>query len=152
MSSAVRTEVFECNPDQFYEIITDFPRYHEFLPEVRQCKVLESNGKKKLVQFEVSVIKTFTYRLWMTMDPPHNLSWTLDGGDLFKLSNGSWKLEPVEGDKTRATYFVEGRFKIFIPSVVEKNLLNNNLPRMFKNYHERVAKIYPRASVQASES
>jgi ribosome-associated toxin RatA of RatAB toxin-antitoxin module len=138
---ATRTEVFDCTPEQMFQVVTDYAKYHEFLPEVRQCRVLRQEGDRKLVQFDVNVIKTFSYRLWMTEAPPTSLSWSLEGGDLFKLSNGSWKLED-QGGKTRATYSVEGKFKVFIPSIVEKNLMNNSLPRMFANYRSRIEALF----------
>jgi ribosome-associated toxin RatA of RatAB toxin-antitoxin module len=141
MAAASTHETFPCTREQFFNLITDFEKYPEFLSEVKSCKVLETKGGKKLVEFHVNVIKTFSYRMWMTEDAPQRLSWTLDSGDLFKTSTGFWELKDA-GPNTDATYSVEATFKIFVPGPVAKALVNVNLPNMMRAYKERVKKIY----------
>jgi ribosome-associated toxin RatA of RatAB toxin-antitoxin module len=141
MAAASTVEVFPCSPEQFFKIIADFEKYPEFLSEVKQCKVLKADGNKKLVEFQVSVIKTFSYRLWLTEEGPKRLSWTLEGGDLFKTSVGSWDLTD-KGGKTEAKYAVEATFKVFVPGPVAKALVNVNLPNMMKAYQQRVKSLY----------
>lgn len=137
MAAASTTETFPCTPEQFFAIISDYESYSDFLTEVKQCKVLRTEGARKLVEFNVSVIKTFTYRLWMTEDAPRRISWTLESGDLFKTSEGSWDLKEVNG-RTEAKYAVDATFKVFVPGPVAKALVNVNLPAMMKAYQERV--------------
>ncbi|MGE3759539.1 MAG: type II toxin-antitoxin system RatA family toxin [Pseudobdellovibrionaceae bacterium] len=141
MAAATTTEIFPCTTEQFFKIISDYEKYPEFLSEVKGCKVLKTDGNKKLVEFNVSVIKTFTYRMWMTENAPNSISWTLEGGDLFKTSSGSWKLHDMNG-KTKAEYAVDATFKVFVPGPVAKALVNVNLPNMMKAYQERVKKAY----------
>lgn len=141
MAGASTNETFPCTREQFFNLITDFEKYPEFLSEVKSCKVIEAKGNKKLVEFQVNVIKTFSYRLSMTLDSPQKLSWVLDSGDLFKTSIGSWELKEV-GGQTQATYAVEATFKIFVPGPVAKALVNVNLPNMMRAYKDRVKKIY----------
>jgi hypothetical protein len=108
---------------------------------VKSCKILKSEGERKLVEFSVSVIKSFTYRLWMSEVPGKKISWTLESGDLFKTSTGSWVLEDL-GGKTKAHYAVDATFKVFVPGPVAKALVNVNLPNMMKSYQDRVKKKY----------
>lgn len=56
----------------------------------------ETDAKVRTVK---SVVR-FTY------DGPERLSWTQEEGDL-KSVNGSWQLEDLGGDRTRATYSIE---------------------------------------------
>lgn len=140
-SKASQTEVFNCSPTEFFAIISDYEKYPEFLAEVKEMKVLKAEGAKKLVEYKVMVLKTFVYRLWMTELAPQRIDWELDGGDLFKSTRGSWVLEESQG-KTKATYSVEGEFKIFVPGPVAKGLLQGSLPNMMKSYRERVKKVY----------
>lgn len=142
MAAASNTETFSCTPEQFFAIVADYEKYPEFLTEVRKCTVLKTEGNKKLVEFEVSVIKTFKYRLWMTEDAPKRVSWTLEGGDMFKTSVGSWDLSDAGEKQTKALYSVEATFKVFVPGPVATALVNVNLPNMMKAYRERVKKIY----------
>lgn len=141
MSSAQTTEVFHCTPQEFFNIIVDFEKYPEFLPEVKECKVIQDQGNKKLVEFQISLIKNFSYRLWMNVDAPKKLSWSFDSGDLFKISNGHWELEDL-GGKTKANYWVEAKFKVFVPGPIAKTLVNVNLPNMMNAYRKRVEKLY----------
>ncbi len=104
-------------------------------------KILKSEGERKLAEFSVSVIKSFTYRLWMSEVPGKKISWTLESGDLFKTSVGSWLLEDL-GGKTKAKYDVDATFKVFVPGPVAKALVNVSLPNMMKAYQERVKKLY----------
>lgn len=141
MAKASTTEVFNCTPEQFFKIISDYEKYHEFLQEVKQCKVLKTEGSRKLVEYHVSVIKSFKYSLWMTENPPKGIQWEFAGGDIFKTSIGSWKLEDEAG-KTRATYTVEATFNMFVPSPIANALVSVNLPGMMSAYHKRVAQLY----------
>lgn len=141
MASATTTEVFPCTPEQFFAIVSDYEKYPEFLSEVKDCKILETKGPKKLVEFKVSVVKTFTYRLWLSEDPGKKVSWTFDSGDIFKTSDGSWELADL-GGKTQAKYAVDATFKLFVPGPVAKALVNVNLPNMMKAYHARIKAKY----------
>ncbi|NUN06709.1 MAG: SRPBCC family protein [Bdellovibrio sp.] len=141
MAKASTTEVFNCTPEQFFKIISDYEKYHEFLAEVKQCKVLKTEGSRKLVEYNVQVMKSFKYSLWMSETPPHGITWEFASGDIFKTSVGSWKLENEAG-KTRATYTVEATFSMFVPGPLANALVSVNLPNMISSYHKRVKQLY----------
>ena len=141
MPSASHVETFNCSVPEFFKIVTDYEKYPQFLQEVKECKVLKTEGNKKLVEYKVSVIKSFSYQLWMTESEPGLVSWTFAKGDIFKTSVGSWKLDDV-GGKTRATYSVEATFGVFVPGPVANTLLKVNLPAMMSAYHKRIKDLY----------
>lgn len=141
MPSADTSELFNCTPEQLFKIVTDYDKYSEFLNEVKECRVVKEEGGKKLVEFHISALRDFTYKLWMTETPSSGVTWTLESGDIFKTLNGSWKLVD-EGGKCRATYAVEGEFSIFVPGPIAKALMSVNLPNMMASYHKRISKIY----------
>jgi ribosome-associated toxin RatA of RatAB toxin-antitoxin module len=141
MPGANHTEVFNCSPDEFYKIIADYEKYPEFLSEVKAIRVLKKDGKKKLVEYKVSVIKTFSYSIWTQEDEPKSISWEFAGGDIFKTMSGSWKLKDEAG-KTRAVYSVDATFGVFVPGPIAKTLLTVNLPTMMSAYHKRIKDIY----------
>jgi ribosome-associated toxin RatA of RatAB toxin-antitoxin module len=141
MADATATDVFKCSVSDFYKIITDFSKYPEFLSEVKSCNVIDEQGGRKLVEYEVSVIKTIKYTLWMTEIENVELSWELAGGDMFKTNKGYWKLKDEAG-KCRATYFVDCSFKLFVPGPIAKTLVQVNLPNMMSSYHKRVSELY----------
>lgn len=141
MADAKTTELFDCTPEQFYQIVSDYEKYSEFLSEVKSCKIVKVEGSRKLVEYTVNVIKDFKYRLWMTEEPNKRISWVLESGDLFKVSNGYWIIEEEAG-KTRATYFVEAKFNMFVPGPIAKTLVKVNLPNMVSSYRKRVQELY----------
>ena len=141
MAKAEKTETFNCTPEQFYKIITDFEKYPEFLKEVSDCRIIEKKKDKLLIEFSVDVVKKFTYRMWTKLNPPTGIEWELDSGDIFKTSVGSWTLKDLKG-KTEATYKVEATFKVFVPGPLAKALVSVNLPAMMNAYHQRLKEVY----------
>lgn len=144
MADAQATETFNCTPKEFFDIVTDYEKYPEFLGEVKACRVLKKEGDTKLVDYKVSVVKAMQYQLKTKEVEPSLVSWEYAGGDAFKTMSGSWKIDEVPGDKTKCkcTYSVEATFKIFVPGPVAKTLLNVNLPTMMASYHKRIKAVY----------
>jgi coenzyme Q-binding protein COQ10 len=143
MASASTTEIFDCTPEQFFKIITDYEKYPEIITEVSDCKIIRDEGSEKIVEFKVSMIKTFAYRLRLKETPNSKLEWDLDSGDIFKTSKGHWILKEENG-KTKADYYVEATFKIFVPGPIAKGLVSVNLPNMMNSYKKRVKELYGR--------
>lgn len=141
MADAKTTELFDCTVEEFYQIVSDYEKYPEFLSEVKGCAIVQEEGSRKLVEYTVNVIKDFKYRLWMEEQPTVRISWVFESGDLFKVSNGYWQLEDEAG-KCRSTYFVEAKFNMFVPGPIAKALVNVNLPNMMSSYHKRVKELY----------
>lgn len=141
MAKATHTEVFNCTTEQFFALISDYEKYHEFLAEVKKCTVVKKEGSRKLVEYNVQVVKNFKYQLWMTETAPNAISWEFASGDIFKTSVGSWKLEDQAG-KTKATYSVEATFGVFVPGPIANALVSVNLPNMMSAYHKRVKQVY----------
>jgi len=150
MAKASTTELFPCTCDQLFKIITDYSKYPEFLQEVKSCKVVKTEGSKKLVEYQVSLIKTFSYNLWMTEEKvakpgadgiSHKVVWEFASGDIFKTMKGFWILKEEAG-KCRATYEVEATFGIFVPGPVAKAAVSVNLPNMISAYHKRIKQLY----------
>ncbi len=141
MPGANHTEIFACSVEQLYDVIADYERYPEFLSEVKECKILKTEGDKKIVEYHISLIKTFKYSLAMKEQRPNLITWEFVGGEIFKSSSGSWKLQEEAG-RTRANYTVEAVFSMFIPGPIAKTLLTVNLPTMMSAYHKRIKELY----------
>ena len=141
MAKAQTTEVFNCTPEQFYKIVTDYEKYPQFLNEVKTCKILKTEGNRKLVEYSISLIKSFKYSLWMTETEGKTISWEFASGDIFKSMKGFWKVEDEAG-KTRATYNLEATFGVFVPGPIANALVSVNLPNMMSSYHKRIQQVY----------
>lgn len=141
MADVKHTEVFNCTPEQFFDLLVDYEKYPKFLNEVKECKVVGEDSGRKQVQYKVSVVKTFKYLNEHTEVRPSEVSWRFISGDLFKNMKGHWKLSD-EGGKTKAEYYVEANFGMFVPKAMTKTVLSVNLPAMMKAYHARVKALY----------
>ncbi|MEM7646741.1 MAG: SRPBCC family protein [Pseudomonadota bacterium] len=141
MADVKHVEVFNCTPEQFFDLIIDYNSYSQFLNEVSRCEVVSSDGDVKKVEYEVSVVKNFKYLNEHREKRPYEVSWKFLSGDLFKSMSGHWKLSD-EGGKTRAEYYVEASFGMFVPKMMTKSVLSVNLPAMMKAYHQRVKQLY----------
>lgn len=140
MAGAKTSEVFACTPEQFRSIVVDYPNYPQFLGEVKECRILKEEGERKLVEYSVSMVKSFKYSLWMT-EKADRISWEFASGDIFKTMAGAWTFKD-EGGKCRATYEVEATFSLLVPGPIAKALVNVNLPNMIASYHRRVKELF----------
>lgn len=140
-NSAEASEVFECTPSQFFQIVSDYERYPEFLSEVKSCRVIEVQGARKKVEYEVSLIKRVTYSLWHTEQKDQRIDWEFASGDLFRTCSGYWLITP-EANHCRAVYHVKASFGIFVPKTITRSLLSMNLPNMMSAYHKRVKDLF----------
>ncbi len=144
MTSVSVNETFQCPPEQFFSIITDYEKYPEFLSEIQRCEVVKNQGKEPLVEFEIFFLKTFIYRLRMKETSPTELSWVFESGDLFKRAHGKWLLTQSQTTEntTEVSYSVEAQFKLFVPGPIAKTLLKVNLPNMMRSYAQRVDALF----------
>ena len=56
MASAQTTEVFNCTPEQFYSIVSDYAKYPEFLQEVKKCQVLKVEGPQAVLHLLMAIV------------------------------------------------------------------------------------------------
>ncbi len=138
MAQAELSYEFPCGMEALFSILTDYNKYSEFLEDVKSCKVEKQEGSKKLVQYDVQIVKNFSYKLWMTENAPSGISWEFASGDLFKTLQGSWKLEPLGESKCRATYKVDASFGLWVPGPLAKAAVSVNLPKMMEAYKKRI--------------
>ncbi len=119
--------VVDATIDAFYQVVTDYPRYPEFVPGIKACRVLEVQGEKH-VEYDLDLgLRRIRYVLRHVEDPPRRVTWSLVSGEILKVSNGSWELTP-EGQKTRARYSVD--IQISRPPLVPQPLMDKMSDQM----------------------
>lgn len=107
---AERTVEIDAPVSRCYEIISDLERTPEWQDSMKSLKVLEtdSEGRASLVEIKSDAkVKDVTSRLEFTYQPEEGMTWEQKKGDL-KWMKGRWVLEDLGGDRTRATYGLEG--------------------------------------------
>jgi ribosome-associated toxin RatA of RatAB toxin-antitoxin module len=121
--------VVDVTIDRFYQVVTDYPRYPEFVPGIKACRVLEVQGEKH-VEYDLDLgLRRIRYVLRHVEDPPRRVTWSLVSGEILKVSNGSWELT-AEGQKTRARYSVD--IQIARPPLVPQPLMDKMSDQMSK--------------------
>jgi len=106
MAEVSKEILIACAPDRLFDVLVDYPRYPEFVPGIRACRVLPGKAER-LVEYELDLgLRRIRYVLRHLERRPEAVTWSLVSGDALKVSNGSWELTP-EGAATRARYTVD---------------------------------------------
>ncbi len=134
--------VVQAGIDAFFDIVTDYARYPEFVPGIKACTVKEV-GPETHVEYDLDLgLRRIRYVLQHRAERPRRVTWSLVSGEVLKVSNGSWELTP-EGDRTRARYSVD--IQIAKPPLVPQALLDRmsdqltkvQLPRTLEAFRAR---------------
>jgi ribosome-associated toxin RatA of RatAB toxin-antitoxin module len=148
MAQASRSVTVNVPPDKFFDVVSDFEKYPEFLPEVKKVKVEAGQGPAKEVTYTVDITaKVITYTLKHTSEKPNVLRWTMIKGEMMKGNDGSWNLKPgAQPNTTEATYNIDLRLSALVPGFIEKALAEKSLPGLLANFKSRAEKLHPSAS------
>lgn len=136
MAAASRSIVINAPAERIFDIITDYEKYPEFLPEVKAVRVTGKGTPQTDVHYEVDVMKRIKYTVRMKEERPRSVSWTFVTGEVMKDNKGSWTLEP-QGDKTHVTYQLEMALGAFVPKSIVNALAETQLPKMLEAFKQR---------------
>ena len=138
MAQAQKSITIDVTPEQLFDVIADYEKYPEFLPEVKTAKVAFGTGSIKEVTYTVDIkAKVISYTLKHTAERPLRLSWTMVKGEMMKGNDGSWALEPNAAGGTDATYKIDLKLSALVPSFIEKALAEQQLPTLLANFKKR---------------
>ncbi len=141
MPAAQESIIINVPKEKFFEVIVDFEKYPEFIPEMKDARVVEHNGNEYVVDFTVVMIKKVEYRLKLVAHPYEKLEWEHVKG-FFKKNSGYWLLEELGPEKIKATYYVEVEMGMLIPKKLVNELTQKSLPGMLKRFKERAESLY----------
>lgn len=143
MARAERTEVFDVPCDKFYQAIVDYKSYPKFVDGVESTEVSSESKDGATVTMNLNLIKKISYTIKLTHKPHTEVSWSLVSGDMMKVNNGRWTLKDLGGARTEVTYSLEVELKGFLPGLgmIEKTLVNTNLPLTMKAFAKRAASL-----------
>ena len=142
MPGAQQTIVIDTPMEFFFEVISDFESYSDFLSEVRSTRILSEDDGKIRVHYQVDIIKKVEYSLDFIKEGHHRLSWSLGEGKLMKANNGSWELEEISENQTQATYTVDVSARVFVPKAVVNMLVGSTLPATLKQFKDEAERRY----------
>lgn len=143
MAQATRTETYDVPASKFYQAIIDYKGYVGAIPGVESIEILNESTDGATVKFNINLIKKISYTLKLSHKPNEEVSWTLVTGDYMKTNNGRWVLKSLGENKTEVTYSLEIEVKGFIPglSMIEKGLVNTNLPITMQAFGKKAASL-----------
>jgi uncharacterized membrane protein len=96
--------------DAVWAVVEDVLSAPEWQNGLVSMTALESDaeGRPTLVEVENDIkVRTVKSKVRFTYDGPTRLSWSQEKGDL-KSVDGSWELADLGGDRTEATYTLDG--------------------------------------------
>ena len=143
MARADRTEVYDVSAEKFYKAITDYKSYTQFVDGVKSVAVEKESANGAVAKFTLSIIKEISYTIDLKHVPNKEVSWSLVSGDMMKTNNGKWTLKDLGNGKTEVNYNLEVELKGFLPGLgmIEKTLVNTNLPMTMKAFAKRAQEL-----------
>lgn len=106
---ASRTVEIEVVKARCYEIVVDLGNTPEWQASMISSEVIETDSEGRAALVEIvsdAKVRNLTSRLAFQYQPEEGMTWEQRKGDL-KWLIGSWKLEELDGNRTRATYGLE---------------------------------------------
>jgi ribosome-associated toxin RatA of RatAB toxin-antitoxin module len=132
-------------PERFFEVLRDYPRYPEFLPDVKEVRVGPRAGDSIEVTYRVDAkVAVIEFTLLHVEQPPLRTDWRLVRGDVIRRDEGSWLLEATRSG-TRATYSIELELGAPLTATLERALAERGLPGMLKSFKVRAEQLHKRA-------
>src|SRR5882762_3491384 len=114
MAQASRSVTINVPPEKLFDVITDYEKYPEFLPEVKKVKLEGGQGAIKEVTYQVDIkAKVITYTLKQGAQP----------------------------GTTDATYTIDLKLSSLVPGFIEKALAEQSLPGLLANFKARAEKL-----------
>jgi carbon monoxide dehydrogenase subunit G len=95
--------------DQVWALVEDVESAPQWQGGLKSLRALDRDGDGRAVRCETETdakVKSVKAIVRFTYNGPTKLTWTQENGDL-KSVNGSWMLEDLGGNKTRATYSID---------------------------------------------
>ena len=147
MAQASKSIVINVPPEKLFDVITDYEKYPEFLPEVKKVKVEHGQGAVKEVTYTVDIkAKVINYTLKHTAEKPSKVAWTMIKGEMMKGNDGTWQLKPgPTPGSTEALYSIDLKLSSLVPGFIEKALAEQSLPALLANFKKRAETLHPAA-------
>ncbi len=127
-------------PEEFFALLLDVERFPEFMPEVREAKILEAGEGFQVVRFHAgSGLFKSRHVLRRLYDTGQGtIRWTLVEGTPRALE-GSWTIDPSPeggGSLVRYAAYVDPGF--WVPDSLARHFQKRTLPGMISSLQRRV--------------
>lgn len=122
-------------PASVYAVVVDFPAYPRLFSEIKEARVLSSEGKRMRVEFRGNIVVPFRYVLDLDCDAEAlTVDWHYVEGEVVKHSEGGWRFSS-QGDGTEVEYRVAMEISAPVPGFLLRKITDGlvalSLPAMF---------------------
>lgn len=129
------------SPEDLKEVILDFEKYSEFLPEVTKVEVLEKSETSMLCKFYIHVAFAgfeidSDYTTRYTVDG-NEISWDLEASESITKMTGKWSLTETDDGECVAEYEAEVETNLAIPPEVQALFVEESLPKLMETFRDR---------------
>ncbi|MFH1831063.1 MAG: SRPBCC family protein [Pseudomonadota bacterium] len=133
MASFKDSIAIRASKQRVYDVVSDFGRYPEFLPEVEKVKVISKTKTRAKAAFTVNMVKKINYTLDFKLSPPNSITWTLVEGEFMESNNGSWAFTSLDKNLTDVVFSIDIGFPFWVPQTLAEGAINSSMPGMIKN-------------------
>jgi uncharacterized membrane protein len=113
----------EAPADRCYDVAVDFESYPEWVRDVKEAKILETDdeGRGTRVEFRAAALgKSIRYVLeYDYAASPEAFSWRFIEGDMLRRLDGTYRFEP-DGDSTRVHYDLAVELAVPLPGLLKR--------------------------------
>ena len=118
--------VVGASPQRTWAVLTDFESYPDWAHDLKSATVVDRDdeGRPRDVAFRAAAMgRSTSYTLRYDYGrAPDVLAWRLVQGDITRKLDGSYELDPVDGqpDRTAVTYHLEVDLVVPVPGFVKR--------------------------------
>jgi uncharacterized membrane protein len=113
----------EAPADRCYDVAVDFESYPEWVRDVKEAKILETDdeGRGTRVEFRAAALgKSIRYVLeYDYSQAPEAFSWKFVEGDMLRRLDGTYRFEP-DGASTRVHYDLAVELAVPLPGLLKR--------------------------------
>jgi uncharacterized membrane protein len=123
---ATQQVVVNASPQRTWDVLTDFDDYPTWAADLKSVEVVarDGGGRPLEVAYRVAAMgRSTSYTLrYDYSQAPHVLAWRQIRGDITRKLDGSYELEPADGDtdRTLVTYHLEVDLVLPLPGFVKR--------------------------------
>lgn len=141
MAKAELTQVLDVNYDKFFDAVTRYENYPQFVAGCKKTEVERKAPGHSRVKYTVSMMKDLWYQLDHHEDREKGvITWALIGSDLLKSNKGQWIVKKLGENKVEVKYEIEIEFNISVPGFILNQLVKGSLPPMIKSFATQALK------------
>ena len=114
----------EASADRCFDVAVDFESYPEWLRDVKEAKILDSDseGRGLRVEYRAAALgKSVRYVLaYDYSGAPGEFSWHFEEGDMLRRLDGTYRFEPESPTSTRVHYELAVELAMPLPGLLKR--------------------------------